>query len=310
MERKEETTRIKKKRLIAGLAAIFLLCAVIALLPSNKSIWNGIYRFFGVTDYTSAADEYPLSVHYLDVGKADCILIEQEGHFVLIDGGDKEERNRVTEYLRRRQVETLDLVVVSHPDKDHIGAMEDVVREFTINNFLMPKLQDELIPDSTRYQKMIEAIEDTNLAVTYPKPGDTYRVGDMLFEVLAPLKEYEDTNNSSIILKMTFEETSFLFMGDAEQEAEEDLLSSGAELTADVLKAGHHGSKTSTTQKLLKAVQPQIVVVSTGEDRNNLPKGEVLERIEQSGAELYRTDLDGTVIVSSDGKELSVTTEK
>ena len=311
MERQAKRTQINRKRWLIFLLVIAILaCGIIALLPFRQTIWNHIYHFLGLTDYTSVADDYPLSVHYLDVGKADSILIEQEGHWILIDGGDKEERNRVLEYLRRRQVTSLDMVVVTHPDRDHIGAMEDIVREYSIEQFLMPKIQENLIVDSTRYQKMMEEIEKKNMPITYPKSGDTFEIGGMILEVLGPISSYEDVNNSSLVLRLRFGERVFLFMGDAENKAEDDLLANNISLKCDVLKVGHHGSKTSTSAKFLKEVQPQIAVVSTGEDRNDLPKGEVVERIEQVGADLHRTDLEGTIIVSTDGQKLTVTTEK
>ena len=144
----------------------------------------------------------------------------------------------------------MDLVVATHPDQDHIGGMANVLLDFEVEQFLMPYVPESTIADSLSFQKMVYALEAEQIPQISPTPGSSFSVGEMKIQILGPQKVYEDSNNNSIILKLTYQEDSFLFMGDAEEKAEEDLLDAAYDLQADVLKVGHHGSDTSTTSGL------------------------------------------------------------
>lgn len=304
---------LMKKRLIAGAAVLvlFLLTALITFqgidgLPS----WKCLYQFFGVSDFSQKVDSYDLSVHFIDVGKADGIYVRCNGKHILIDSGDVEYTRKVVNYLKRQGVEALDLVVATHFDRDHIGGMADIVTEFQVRSFLMPELPADLLPDSDVFMAMERALAQKQVPVDAPKKGEQFSLGGLKIQVMGPQKVYDDMNDNSVILKMTYGEASFLFMGDAEENAEKDLLACGYDLSAAVLKVGHHGSRTSTSQELLNAVKPQIALISVGEDRNELPKTQILDRLAENEVEVFRTDLNGTVVMASNGTELHIFTEK
>ena len=263
-----------------------------------------------MADVSREADAYDLSVHFIDVGKADGIYIRCNGKHILIDSGDVEYSGTVTNYLKRQGVEVLDMVVVTHFDRDHIGGMANVLMEFEVKRFLMPELPEELVPDSAAYETMIYALGARRVPAESPDIGDRFSLGGMEIRVLGPQRVYDDMNDNSILLKMTYGEISFLFMGDAEENAEKDLLEQGYDLRSTVLKVGHHGSKTSTSQELLDAVMPQAAVISVGEDRNELPKTQVLDRLSENGAAVFRTDLNGTIVMASNGDMLHIFMEK
>lgn len=272
--------------------------------------WNKVFSFFGLGDFSSCADSSPFSMHVIDVGKADSILIECGGKYMLIDGGTTDAGSTVTAYLKRRGVKTLDLVVNTHPDADHIGGLSEVLNNYTVSRYLSPSLPKSLIPDSDEYADMQKALKENGITEEHPSAGDVIMLGDLKIEILGPVSVGSDTNNNSIVMKLTYGETTFLLEGDAEKEEETTLLESGENLFANVLKVGHHGSSGATTKKFLSEVLPQYAVISVGSDSNELPKLEVLERLTDIGAAIYRTDTNGTVIFLSDGKSITVNTEK
>ncbi len=308
-EAKGSSTK-SKKGLIACAAVLLALTLCVNFIPwSGENPWKRVLSAVGLSDFHGAADSYPMSVHVLDVGKADAILVACEGKYLLVDGGTYGYGEEVCQYLSRQGVKELELVVNTHPDEDHIGGLGEVLRRFPVKEFLSPNLPEGLLPDTPEYSAVSAAIQEKRIHVRYPAAGELPSVGALKIEVLGPVKQYESLNNNSLILRLTYGETSFLLMGDAEKEAELDLAASGKSLKSDVLKVGHHGSKTSTTRELLDAVQPEYAVISVGPDRNNLPKQEVLERLRSAGAELYRTDIGGPVLFISDGTRVTPLTE-
>lgn len=306
-------TGMAKKRLLAlGAALILIITAAIVSFQTVDGVpnWKRIYQFFGVADVSQEADSYDLSVHFIDVGKADGIYIRCNGKHILIDSGDVEYSGTVTNYLKRQGVKILDLVVATHFDRDHIGGMANVLLEFEVKRFLMPELPEDLLPDSSSYEAMIYALGLRKVPVDSPDIGKSFSLSGLKFQTLGPQRIYDDMNDNSIILKMTYGEISFLFMGDAEENAEEDLLEQDYDLRSTVLKVGHHGSKTSTSQEFLDAVMPQAAVISVGEDGNELPKTQVLDRLSENGVAVFRTDLNGTVVMASNGDALHIFMEK
>ncbi|MCI9273101.1 MAG: MBL fold metallo-hydrolase [Clostridiales bacterium] len=305
--------RITKPRVagMAALALILLFTALISFQPfEGIPCWRDIFRFFQVSEKMDEAEDYDLAVHFIDVGKADSIFLTCKGKNILIDAGDVDLSARTTEYLKRRGVTTLDLVIATHPDKDHIGGMANVLLEFEVGRFMMPRIPEEALPNSTSYQMMLYALQSEDIPVTDPAPGQTFSIGELELQVLGPQKIYENTNNNSVILRISYKEDSFLFMGDAEEEAEKDLLQAGYDLQSEVLKVGHHGSKSSTSQELLDAVQPRFAVISVGEDGNKLPKASVLKRLEVAETGIYRTDQNGTVVAATNGQGITWITEQ
>lgn len=257
-------------------------------------------------DFSRTAEQYPFAMHVLDVGKADAILLECEGHFMLVDGGTVDQGVPVRQYLTRRGVTQLDYVVNTHPDKDHIGGLAVVMEHFPVDHFLTSFLPEGEAPSSKEYWSAIETAKNHHIVEQTVSAGDTFSLGSANVEILAPITVADDTNNNSIVMRVTFGKSVFLLTGDAEEPEEKTLLRSGTALSADVLKVGHHGSNTSTSQQFLQAVSPQYAVISVGKDRNNLPKKDILKRLESAGAAVFRTDLNGTVLFGSDGDTIFV----
>jgi competence protein ComEC len=293
------------------LVLVLLSCALAFLLPGGTSEnWKKVFQFFGLGRFSDCADGSPLAVHILDVGKADSIFIECNGHYMLVDGGTVDCGKQVSSYLKGRGVQSLECVVNTHPDSDHIGGLKEVLEKFHVSRYLSPSLPPALLPKSTEYLDVQAAIQSANLKEEHPAAGSSFLVGSMRVSVLGPIEDGKNTNNNSMVLKLSFGETSFLLMGDAEKEEEMSLLASGIDLSATVLKIGHHGSDTSSSEAFLRAVNPKYAVISVGDDSNNLPKAAVSKRLSDNGIDVYRTDLNKTVIFLSDGKSVSVKTEE
>lgn len=300
-----------RKRLLkrAALPAALVLVMLAASLPLSGA-WDRVFSFFGLGGFSAEADGWPVSVHVLDVGKADSILVQCEGRSMLVDGGTADRGESVVRYLRRRGVASLEEVVNTHPDEDHVGGLNYVLQSFPVGRFFAPGLPPELVPTDSAYLAVLRELDEKGLSSEAPSPGQEFSLGDLEIRVLGPVVPGDSTNDNSIVLLLTYKNVKFLLTGDAEKEEEQSLLSSGEDLSADVLKVGHHGSSTSTTAEFLDAVRPKYAVISVGDDRNHLPKQDVLLRLYDAGAETYRTDVDGTVIFLTDGDRIDVKTEK
>lgn len=248
-----------------------------------------------------------LEVHFIDVGQADSALVICDGHYMLIDGGNAEDSDLVYAYLERRGAKHLDCMVATHAHEDHIGGLSGALNYASVDTALCPVTEYS----SKVFQNMVKYLREQGKSITVPRPGDSFDLGSARVEILGPVKEYDDANNTSIVLRIDYGETSFLFTGDMETGAEADLLESGADVSATVLKAGHHGSDTSTGYRFLREVMPQYAVISVGEgNKYGHPSDEVLSRFRDAGTEVYRTDMQGHIIAKSDGKTVTFTTEK
>ncbi len=301
-ERLKRTGRRRIRSILqTALLCALVLCALLSATPEGRRFWRSAFAGSGFTPPTDA----PLSVHVIDVGKADAILIQCEGSFALIDAGTYLNGETVSDYLTRCGVEQLDYAIVSHPDKDHLGGMDQVLREIGADQFVRSKYHAD------QYGSVEDTLTKNKIPQRTVGPGGEFELGGAILQVLGPVKEYTDTNNSSLVLRLEYQGFTALFCGDIEKEAEKDLVKSGADLSADLFKVPHHGSKTSSTKRLLKAVDPQYAVISVGRDRNNLPDEKTLIRLEEAGVEeVYRTDTDGTVVFCFDGDAIGILTEK
>ena len=296
----------------------FLVMVLISGFMSYNNIenlnWRTVFKNIGISDYVpkeiDGNNKYEMSVHFLNVGKADCAYIKCGEYNMLIDAADREPTNVVVEYLKRQGVSKLDLVVVSHPHRDHIGQMAEVIREFKVDKFIQPQVPNEIIPVSMSYEKMLKALKEKNVKVESTKGRKNLNLGDMAIEFFGPISIDTNINNNSVVLKIKYSAISFLFTGDAEKLEENEILEKGYDLKSTVLKVGHHGSRTSSGENFLANVLPQYAVVSVAPDRNNLPKQDVINRISKYCKNIYRTDLIGTIVMLTDGKNLKVTTEK
>lgn len=294
------------------LAAIFFYSAYLEL--GTDSVPDAAVNSFIDKD----AD---LEIHFIDVGQGDCSLIMWEGASMLIDCGERDYAETVKKYLKKQGVKKLDYIITTHPHSDHIGGMGDIISEFEVGKVIAPRVSEDMTPTTKTYERFLQALKDKSLKLTAAKPDTTYTLSSTAvsaaeksppkFEVLAPVKDYDDLNNYSVVIKLTYGTTSYLFTGDAEKEAELDILENGADVDADVLKVGHHGSSTSSCDEFYEAVSPEICVIQCGEGNSyGHPHKEIMGTINSSGAKVYRNDTDGTVIVYSDGDEIFVKTSK
>ena len=245
----------------------------------------------------------PMEVHFIDVGQGDSTLICCDGHYMLIDAGDNSKGSTVRYYLKKLGIETLDYVIGTHPDADHIGGLDVIIDNFDCKTILMPDVSS----DTATYRDVIDAIKWTSNKITLPIVGTVYTLGDASFEILSPVHyNYgDDKNNYSIAIMLTHGDKRFILTGDCETEAEQDILNSGTNLKADVYKAGHHGSNTSTSEDFISAIKPASVVISCGEgNKYGHPHKVTLDKIKKVGADVYRTDEQGTIIATSDGKTI------
>lgn len=247
-----------------------------------------------------------MAVHYLDVGQADCALIECDGEAMLIDGGNVEDGRKIVAYLDQQGIDTLTAVVCSHAHEDHVGGLSAVLAKYKVESVYAPvkSYDSDVYRDFARYAKR------EGCGITIPHPGDTFIVGSALVTVLGPVKDYEETNNTSLVLKVEYNESAFLFTGDMEVLAENDMLNAGMDVTADVLKVGHHGSETSTGYRFVYEVQPDYGVISVGRDNTyGHPDVPPLARLRDAGVVLFRTDVLGTVIARTNGRNITFTWE-
>ncbi len=248
-----------------------------------------------------------IEVHFIDVGQGDSIYIKQGDSHMLIDGGDVAYRDRVVDYLESKGVHKLDYVIGTHPHADHIGGLDKVIKDFEIGKIILP----EVSHTTKAFERMLLAIEDKNLKISLPKLGDIHNLGKSKFTIIAPNStSYNNLNNYSVGIKLDFANNSFLLTGDAEVESENEMVNNSLDLQADLLKLGHHGSDTSTSEDFLEAVDPSYAVISLGKDNKyGHPDDSVLKRLEEKQIKVYRSDLQGTIVARGDGEKINIQTQ-
>lgn len=277
-----------------------LLVVVVAVV--NMFV-NGTFEQKRAEDaYAVTGEEGELQVHFLDVGQGDSTLIIQGEHAMLIDGGENHKGWQIVDYLDYLGVEHLDYVVGTHPDSDHIGGLDTVLEQVSCDMVMMPEYER----DTASYEGLIEVLEKKGIEPVSPKPGDTYELGTAKITILAPNKTYDNVNDNSIAMRIVHGGNSFLFTGDAENEAENDMLISGRLLSSDVYKVAHHGSSGANSELFLMTVKPEHAVISCGEGNDyGHPHSEVLNQLRKMGTKVYRTDEQGTIVAVSDGNEIT-----
>jgi len=248
-----------------------------------------------------------LKVHYIDVGQADSILIEQGSSSMLIDAGNNEDANTVINYITEQGITKLNYVVGTHSHEDHIGGLDGVINSFQVGKIYMPKAT----ANTKTFLDVVSAIKAKGMKATVPTVGETFEVGNATATILAPNSSgYEDLNNTSIVIRLTFGNNSFMFDGDAEDISENEMLSKGLDISADVLKVGHHGSNSSTSQAFLDKVRPKYAIISVGKDNiYGHPHKSTMEKLQAKGIKVYRTDENGTIVATSDGKTITFNTK-
>ena len=283
---------MKRKLISLFLVLSLLLCGCAQTLPGQSDVSGD-----------------GLTIQFIDVGQADCALLQCDGQSLLIDGGNRDDSQLVVSFLEQQGVQELDAVVCTHAHEDHVGGLPAVLAVYPAKVVYAPTKTYS----SAVFDKFLYYTDQQGLEITIPTPGDQFSLGQATVTVLGPVKSYAETNNTSIVLRVDYGETSFLFTGDIETEAENDMLDywgGRMDWKADVLKVGHHGSDTSSGYRFLNDVSPAYGVISVGKDNKyGHPQEPALSRLAQADVTVLRTDGLGTIQAVSDGKEITFTWE-
>lgn len=247
-----------------------------------------------------------LTVHFIDVGQADAAVLQCDDDTMIIDGGNVADSSLIVAYLKKLNIEHIDCMVCTHAHEDHVGGLSAPLSVMPVGAVYAPVTES----DSKAYQNFKRKVADTNTEIMHPENYERFPLGSATVEILASPKSADNLNNTSIILKVTHGNKSFLFTGDAEREEEQTLLDKGL-LKSDVLKVAHHGSSTSTSYTFLREVMPEYAVISVGKDNSyGHPTNDVLSRLRDADVKVYRTDLQGDIIMKSDGENITITTAR
>ncbi len=304
----------RKKKIKLTLPTVIIIAVLVALLAVLylTGVLDGI---LAALDMGQTPDDNPrepvtvegeMKIHFLDVGQADCILLMSEDEVMLVDTGDLDDdyTNKIINYLKDLGIDTINYLILTHPDSDHIGGAPEIITEFKVEKCIMP----DFVKTTKIFESTLDALEAKEVEVLLPTPNDTFKVGEASCKVLAPLDDYKDCNDESVVIRVDFGSRSVLLTGDAEKESEADIVStySASDLKVDVLKSGHHGSRTSSSVELLGMADPDYAVISCGEGNSyGHPHEEVIERYEERGITVYRTDKSGTIVLTTDGTTLN-----
>lgn len=285
------------------IAIILLFAAVVTFFCNSKG-------FFKDGKNDNQPIDSKMYVNFVDVGQGDCTLITCNGKTILVDVGETGESQTVINYIKNQGIKKLDCVIGTHPHSDHIGCMGYVLNAFDVGDVIMPEIPDKIMPTTVCFEKFLDAVEEKAENAYFAEVGDEYTYGDMKFQILAPVKNYDDLNNMSVVVKLTFGSTSVMLTGDAEKKSEKDMLKNNINYSADILKMGHHGSRTSSTDEWLNAVNPTYAVISCGKNNDyGHPHKETISKLKKHNIEYLRTDLLGDIVFVSDGKSFTKVVE-
>lgn len=280
-----------------------LLVAVLSLfLTKNLIPIDKVFEESGLRN-TQQASADKMYVSFIDVGQGNCTLLRCGGKAILVDSGEVGAAQTVINYIKNLGIDELNCVLVTHPHTDHMGAMTKILYEFKIDDLIMPEIPEEIIPTNKTYEKFLTAVSDNAGNVIAAKPGETYSYGEMTLEIFAPLRDYDNLNDMSAVSRISYGDTSVIFTGDATTTVEKDLLKKNIDYSATVLNVGHHGSKTSSSEAWLRAVNPKYAVICCGVNNDyGHPHSVITKRLEELGIKYFETDLLGTIVFESDSK--------
>ena len=307
---KKQRGRNRMKRMGAVLLSVFCVLAAVLVLQTSGQPESGEHVAQAATSPASeeaATQAGTLTVTWLDVGQGDAAVIQCGGQSMLIDGGKPEKSSYIYAWLQQHGLSYLDVIVATHVDADHIGGLSGALNYASVGTAYCP----ETTGTTETFQSFVKYLAQRGKQITVPTAGETFALGGAQVQILGPLHRAEDSNDNSIVLKVSFGATSFLFTGDAERAEEQDLLNAGVNLQSTVLKVGHHGSDTSTSYPFLRAVAPQYAVISVGAGNSyGHPTEAVLSRLRDAGVTTFRTDMQGEITAVSDGQTVNFSTAK
>lgn len=269
----------------------------------SKALLFCIMFFILISCNTQKQPQEKLEVHFIDIGQGDSILIEHDSKTMLIDTGPKESKNNLMEYLASQKIKKIDYLILTHQHKDHIGNAATVIKNFSIGTLYMPNVTGT----TDEFRNLIKTIEAKGLTITRPIAGSSFDLGNAQCFILAPNSEvYENENDYSIVIKMVYKNTSFLFTGDAQFYSEKEMMDKGYDLSADVLKIAQHGNDNTTSEEFLSKVNPKYAVLSCAlNDSNDHPSKKTMKLLKEKNIPVYRTDQCGTIICTSNGQNIT-----
>jgi len=293
----------KIKSIFRKLLAIIIIIGIIFYIQNNdENITQERKIDNNEKEISNIEDTFQIQI--LDVGEADCILIKDNDNYALIDAGNNEDGKNIVDYFKSLGIKEFKYVFATHPHEDHIGGMDNILKNFSVKEYFM--LDIEL--NNITYTEIIDLLKKKNINYKTPSIGEIFQLRDSSIEVLWLDNDKEDLNKDSMILKVKYKNTSYLLTGDATVDSEKEILEK--DIKSDVLKVGHHGSKYSSSAQFLQKVHPKYAIISVGENNDyDFPKKVVLDKLNYLDAIIYRTDIDGTIIITSDGEKIEISTK-
>lgn len=292
------------KLIIAVFVIIYLLFSSDAINELKASV-KEVSKNINIEEINQNNFSDTLDVYFIDVGQADSILIKNEEHSMLIDAGNNEDGVKLVNYLNELNVNNFDYVIATHAHEDHIGGMDDIINSFKVDNFFMP----DVLTTTKTFEDVLDALENNDMTYDTFEENQEFSFGNANVKILYVGNDKNDLNDTSIVMKITYYNNSFLFTGDISSKVEKKILNK--DLKSDVLKVAHHGSDYSSTDEFLDLVNPKYAVISVGENNiYNHPSGSTLLKLNDRNIKLYRTDTLGTIIMSSDGNNITIKTIK
>ena len=287
------------------LSLVIFLVAIIGTFYQKKDEVKNINKREEVVNTINY--DHDLSVYFIDVGQADCILVKDNDEYALIDAGNNEDGMKLVNYFKSLNITDFKYVFGTHAHEDHIGGMDNIIDNFNIENFYMPNA----ITTTKTFEDVLDSLDRKKIKFQTPNVNDDFKLNDATFKVLHIGDNKKDLDDTSVVLRLEYGNTSYLLMGDATSNVEKDLLNNNINLKSDVLKVGHHGSNYSSTIDFLNEVKPEYAIIEVGKNNSyNHPRQETLDKLKDLNAKVYRTDLDGTIVATSDGNSIKIETIK
>lgn len=292
------------KQIISRILIVIFLC-LFFYIAFKEDVNEYIQNDSKPEEISIDKENAALKIYFIDVGEADCTLIKVGDEYVLIDAGNNEDGLKLVDYFKELGINNFKYVITTHLHEDHIGGIDYIIKSFQVEHYYMP----DVTSDNLTFTEVIDALKEKNINWEVPEIDSKFNVGEAEFTVLSIGKDEEDINDTSIVLRMSYRDTSYLFMADATKNVEFNILNK--DLKSNVLKVGHHGASSSTSAQFLKKVNPQYAIISVGKLNDyNHPHNITLKKLNRLNIKTYRTDLDGTIILSSDGKNITFETLK